>query len=169
MAKAVYRKFSRDDQKLLATWAADCAKRVLPLFEEACPEDSRPREALAACRKWVRTGVFRMAEIRRASLGAHAAAREIKELSEVACLAARAAGQAVGTPHVPQHAYGSALYALKAIVEANPESAAAKATKEWNWQARRLDERLRDEIMNRILVLEEKRGVRIKIDKGKGF
>ena len=60
-----------------------------------------------------------MAVIRAASLGAHAAARDAKE-NKAACFAARAAGQAVGTAHVTQHAYGSAYYSLKAIAEADP-------------------------------------------------
>ena len=30
----------------MAAWAADCAERVLPLFEAAYPEDDRPRRAI---------------------------------------------------------------------------------------------------------------------------
>ena len=89
----------------MATWAAECAERVLPFFEKAYPKDDRPRKAIEACRTWVRTGVFKMAEIRGASLGAHAAARAAKE-NHAAHFAARAAGQAVATAHVPQHAFG---------------------------------------------------------------
>ena len=107
MKKFNYKKYNRDDQRSLATWAADCAERVLPLFEKAYPKDSRPHKAIEACRAWVRTGVFKMADIRRASLSAHAAARKAKA-NDAACFAARAAGQAVGTAHVSQHAYGGA-------------------------------------------------------------
>lgn len=99
-------KYCKQDQGLLAIWAADCAERVLPFFEKACPEDVRPRKAIEACRAWAGTGVFRMADIRRASLAAHAAARDVKE-NNAACFAARAAGQAVATAHVPQHAFGA--------------------------------------------------------------
>jgi hypothetical protein len=28
------KKYEKQDQKLMATWAADCAERVLPFFEE---------------------------------------------------------------------------------------------------------------------------------------
>ena len=35
-------------------FAADCAERVLPLFERECPNDMRPREAIAAARAYVR-------------------------------------------------------------------------------------------------------------------
>ncbi|MEZ4620697.1 MAG: hypothetical protein R2867_35020 [Caldilineaceae bacterium] len=67
---------------MLATWAADCAERVLQLFEEVSPTDERPRAAINACRMWVRTGVFVMAEIRGASLAAHAAARTMPEKAQ---------------------------------------------------------------------------------------
>src|SRR5450830_713906 len=82
----------RTDHKTLAIWACDCAQRVLPYFEEAYPEDDRPRKAIEAGRAWVRTGVFRMGAIRQASLASHAAAREAGEYS-AARSAARAAGQ----------------------------------------------------------------------------
>ena len=130
------KKYDKHDQRLMATWAADCVERVLPFFEKAYPKDDRPRKAIEACRTWVRTGVFKMADIRGASLAAHAAAREAKENS-AACFAARAAGQAVATAHVPQHAFGGAYYALKALVAADPDNAEVKIAKERNWQSRR--------------------------------
>lgn len=152
----------------MATWAADCAERVLPLFEKVYPEDDRPRRAIEACRTWVRTGVFRMAEIRGASLGAHAAARDAKE-NDAACFAARAAGQAVATAHVPQHAYGAAYYALKAVAAADPANAGVTVGREWDWQAGRLPEELRGEIMSRIVVQERGGRVSVKLRKGEGF
>ena len=152
----------------MAAWAADCAERVLPLFEAAYPEDDRPRSAIETGRTWVRTGVFRMAEIRGASLAAHAAARDAEEGS-AAQYAARAAGQAVATAHVPQHAYGAAYYALKAVAAANPANVAVNAALEREWQAERLPEGLREEIMGRIVVLERGGGVVVRLRKGEGF
>ena len=137
-------KIGRQGQKLLALWAAGCAEHVLPYFENEYPKDDRPRKAIAACRTWVRTGVFRMADIRKASLSAHAAAREAEEDS-AARFAARAAGQAVATAHVPQHAFGAAYYALKAVAAANPANVEVKIAKELNWQTRRLPKNLRQE------------------------
>ncbi len=162
------KKYDREDQRLLATWAAECAERVLPLFEKAHPNDDRPRRAIDACRAWVRTGVFKMAEIRGASLAAHAAARDAKE-NALACFAARAAGQAVATAHVPQHAYGAAYYALKAIAAADPANAEETCTAERRRQARRLREHLREEIMSRILIQKRGRALAIRIQKGEGF
>src|SRR5690606_2364291 len=122
MAKTAYKSYNKQDQKRLAIWAAACAERVLPFFEQVRPQDARPRKALEVCRTWVLTGIFKMTEIRGASLAAHAAARDVPE-NEAALFAARAAGQAVATAHVTQHAYGGAYYALKAVAAADPEHA----------------------------------------------
>ncbi len=109
-----------------------------------------------------------MADIRGASLAAHAAARKAKE-NQAACSAARAAGQAVATAHVPQHALGGAYYALKAIAASDPANADINIAKEHKWQARRLPENLRQEIMSRIVILKNDRGVLVKIQKGRDF
>jgi len=135
------KKFNKQDQRLLAVWAAECAERVLPFFEKAYPKDDRPSKAIEACRTWVRTGVFKMADIRKASLAAHAAAREAKE-NNAACFASRAAGQAVATAHVPEHAFGAAYYALK-IAASGSADAKAKIKKELNWQTQHLPKKLR--------------------------
>ena len=168
MKKVIYKKYSRNDQKTLATWAAKCAERVLPLFEKVFPDDPRPREAIKECRTWVRTGIFKMSTIRAAALGSHVAARHAQK-TPAACFAARAAGHAVGTAHVTQHSSGSAYYALKAIAEAHLDKAEAKLAKEIAWQSQRLPPRLRDEIMNRIVVKKQKKGFRITIKKAPGF
>ena len=126
------------DHRKLAIWAADCAGRVLPYFEERSPGDNRPREAIDALRAWVLTGVFKMADIRRAALAAHAAAREVEE-DNAARSAARAAGQAVAAAHVPRHAIAAALYAATAVRDAtNVSDAGAAMARERNWQYQHL-------------------------------
>jgi len=128
------------DKKTLAVWAIDCAVRALPFFEEEYPNDPRPRDALDALHAWITTGIFRMADIRTASLAAHAAAREIGEDSP-ARSAARAAGQAVATAHVPTHSLGAAIYAQQAIWRAvSPPDADAAVAGERDWQYHRLIE-----------------------------
>ena len=128
----------KTDSKTLAIWALDCAERVLPHFESNYPEDDRPRAAIEAGRAWVKTGVFRMAVIRKAALDSHSAAREVKD-DDVARSAARAAGQAVATAHVPTHALAAAEYAATAIRDAtHPGKADAATTKEREWQYRHL-------------------------------
>ena len=163
------KKYSKQDQKSLATWAADCAERVLPFFEKAYPQDDRPRKAIEACRIWIRTGVFKMAVIRGASLTAHAAAREAKENNDAACFAARAAGQAVATAHVPQHAFGAPYYALKAVSAADPANAEVNVAREWNWQVRHVSKHLREEVLKRVVIQNNGRGISIKIQKGKDY
>ena len=164
------RKYDKEDQKLMATWAADCAERVLPTFEEIYPEDARPRKAIEACRTWVRTGVFKMSDIRGASLAAHAAARQAKgNDSDAACFAARAAGQAVATAHVPQHAFGGAYYALKAIAAADPAYAESRVAAEHNWQIQLIPERLRQEVVKRVIVEKGNKGLVITVQKGEDF
>jgi hypothetical protein len=162
------KKYSKEDQRLLATWAANCAERVLPFFEKAFPDDYRPRKAIEACRTWIRSGEFRMAEIRGASLGAHAAAREAKE-NDTACFAARAAGQAVATAHVPQHALGSVYYALKAVAAADPVNAADNISGEREWQLRHLPEHLMQDIGERIIAEDRGGEICIRIEKGRNF
>jgi len=152
----------------MAIWAADCAERVLPFFEKAYPKDDRPRKAIEACRTWVRTGVFKMSDIRGASLAAHAAARAAKE-NQAACFAARAAGQAVATAHVPQHAFGGAYYALKAIAAADAAHAEVKVAKEHTWQARHVPAKLRQEVLKRVIVEKRGNGIFIKVRKDKDF
>jgi hypothetical protein len=126
------------DHKTLAVWAIDCVERVLPYFEETYPEDNRPRKAIEALQAWINTGVFDMADIRKASLAAHAAAREVGE-DNAARSAARGAGQAVATAHVPTHSIGAANYALQAIHRAASASDAdAAVAKERDWQYQHL-------------------------------
>lgn len=140
------KKYTKRDQRLLAVWAVDCAEHILPLFEKAYPKDNRPRKAIEILRKWIRTGVFKMSEIRGASLAAHAAARVAKEKNDAACFAARAAGQAVATAHVPQHAFGSAYYALKAVAASDPVNAEIKIDEERNWITQNFPKNLKKEI-----------------------
>jgi len=124
---------SKTDHKILALWAIDCAERVMPCFEEKYQQDHRPRQALETLKTWIDTGVFKMAVIRKASLDAHSAAREVGEDSP-ARSAARAAGQAVATAHVPRHAYDSAIYAQQAIYRATNSMDAVESERNWQYQ-----------------------------------
>lgn len=125
---------AKTDKKILAVWAIDCANRVIHFFSDQFPGDERPRLALNTLKKWIESGSFQMSVIRKASLDSHAAARETGE-DNPARSAARAAGQAVATAHVPDHAYGSAIYAQQAIYRAAvPEIADTAAETERDWQ-----------------------------------
>ncbi|MCW4013367.1 MAG: hypothetical protein NWF07_10315 [Candidatus Bathyarchaeota archaeon] len=128
------------DQKTLAAWAIDCTERVMHYYEEKHPDDTRPRNALETLQKWIETGDFKMKIIRGASLGSHAAAREVGE-DNAARSVARAAGQTVATAHVSAHAIGGAIYALQAIHRASDILEADTAVaKELDWQKHHLNE-----------------------------
>ncbi len=131
---------SRTDQKTLAIWAIDCTNRVMHFFVEKYPNDKRPRDAINTLQEWINSGVFSMKVIREASLASHKAAREIGE-DNSARSAARAAGQAVATAHVPGHAYGPAIYAQQAIYRAsNPTERDQNVIHERDWQYNHLVE-----------------------------
>ena len=101
--------------RLFGLKAAKEAGRVLKYFEQERPRDPRPREALEAIREWAEgKRTLGMKEVRRLSLAAHAAARDVQ--SDAAKFAAHAAGQAVGSWHAPAHALGAFGYAGRAFI-----------------------------------------------------
>lgn len=120
---------SEADRRIVAAWAADCAERVVGLFEVEAPGDSRPRDAIDRLRAFAR-GELGVAEARRRFV-AHAAAREVSAPAAVA--AARAAGQAASIPHMGAHALGAAAYAAKAAGLASPHQPEA-VRQEVRWQ-----------------------------------
>lgn len=135
-----------DHHGLLAHWAADCAEHVLALFEDVVPDDTRPREAIAAARAWA-TGEMPMMTAR--ALGGHAMGAA-RPLMGAARFAAYAAGQAACVGHVAEHDLGAAAYAIKAAVAAAPDGGGEGARlDECSWQLRRLPDAVRD------LVLED--------------
>ncbi|MFT2010713.1 putative immunity protein [Pontibacter sp. 13R65] len=104
----------------IALWAAACAEHVIAQFEQAQPEDCRPRKAIQAARLWV-SGTLPMATARQFAFAAHAAAREATQPEAIA--AARAAGHAAATAHVASHARYAASYACKACLNPLQERA----------------------------------------------
>lgn len=131
---------TEDHQKGLALWAADCAERVLPIFEDSRPDDRRPRKAVETARSWAR-GEIPVSAARGASSASNAAARETDEGSP-AREAARAAGHAAATAHAIGHALHAAAYAVKALADAG-DSDASTADREQSWQFEHLPEDLR--------------------------
>src|SRR5947209_17282958 len=120
---------SEGDRRLVAAWAADCAERVLPLFEAEAPGDRRPRDLIARARAFAR-GELDVAEgIRRRFVGG--AARDVTAPAAVA--AAQAAGQAAAIPHMGAHALGAAAYAARAAGLAARDQPDA-VRKEIRWQ-----------------------------------
>ena len=121
---------SEADRRIVAVWAADCAERVLGLFEAEAPGDRRPRESIARTRVFAR-GELRAAEAIRRRFMAGRAARDVA--APAAAAAARAAGQAAAIPHMGAHALGAAAYAAKAASLAAPKRPEA-VSEEIRWQ-----------------------------------
>lgn len=130
---------SEADRRIVAAWAADCAERVLALFELQAPSDSRPRDAIARVRAFARGELDVAGEIRRRFV-AGGAARGVRDPAAVA--AARAAGQAAAVPHMGAHALGAAAYAVRAAGLAAPDRAEATAD-EIRWQVGRMSPAVR--------------------------
>ena len=121
---------SEADRRLVAAWAADCAERVLGLFEAEAPDDDRPRALIARTRAYARGELSTADEIRRRFSGG-VGADDVKV--PAAAAAARAAGQAVAVCHMGAHALGAAAYAVRAAGLAYPDRPDA-GEEEIRWQ-----------------------------------
>jgi hypothetical protein len=101
---------SLEHHRLLIAWAQTCAEHVLPLFGDDI--DERLLAVLKTAKAWQR-GEISVGDARKASVAAHAVAREMTAPSGIAV--ARAVGHAVATAHMADHSLGAAWYALKAV------------------------------------------------------
>ena len=101
-----------DEHKRLALQAARCAEKVLSLFAQERPDDSRPKAAIEAAHHWA-TGELSVADARKAAFAAHAAARECSIPAAIA--AASCAGHAAATAHMWSHASVAEAYMKKAM------------------------------------------------------
>lgn len=120
---------------LLAEWAAVCAEHVLHIFEQERPGDTRPRDAIATGRAWIR-GDVRMREAHQTSFVANAAGRGLPDAPRFAALAA---GQAVAVAHVAAHDLGAAAYAIRAVAASVPAAEAESVrVAERDWQRAQL-------------------------------
>jgi hypothetical protein len=145
---------SEGDRRIVALWAADCAERVLPLFEADAPDDDRAREGIARARAFGRGELDAAGEIRRRFVAGRAAQ---SATSPAAVAAARAAGQAAGVAHMGAHALGAAAYAAKAAAQAAADPDAARST-EVRWQLEHLTPEARTALQRLPLLGENSAG-----------
>ncbi|MFF9088091.1 putative immunity protein [Streptomyces sp. NPDC014991] len=123
---------SAHELREITGYAADCAYRVLALFEESVPADPRPREAVDAARAFA-AGGRRTAALRQSAWAAYRAAREAP--SPAAAEAARAASHAAGaaylhpraSAHQVRHVLGAAAHAAHAEELAATDGRGARA------------------------------------------
>lgn len=121
---------SESDRRLVALWAADCAERVLHLFEAEAPDDDRARDGIDRARAFGRGELETATEIRLRFVAGRAAG---SAKGPAAMAAARAAGQASGVAHMGAHALGAAAYAAKAAALAASDQESARGD-EVRWQ-----------------------------------
>lgn len=129
---------SEADRRTVALWAADCAERVLSLFETEAPTDGRPADAIARTRAFARGEVDAAGQIRRRFVAGRAAGAVV---GPAAVAAARSAAQASGVAHMGAHALGAAAYAAKAARLASGEDSAIDV--EISWQLDHMTEPVR--------------------------
>ena len=101
---------TKDNHHKLIRWARECSEHVLSLIDEDI--DKRLLYALHVAKEWENENVT-IGEAMKASLGAHAVARESSDPATTAV--ARSIGHTVATAHMADHSPGGALYALKAV------------------------------------------------------
>lgn len=130
---------SLEDRRIVAGWAADCAERVLPLFEAEAPSNTVARDAIARARAFGRGELDAATEIRR-RLVAGRAARSASTPAGAA--AARSAAQAAGVAHMGAHALGAAAYAVMALALSEPGRPGVVEL-ELGWQLDRLPDAAR--------------------------
>ncbi|MBF4609382.1 putative immunity protein [Curtobacterium sp. VKM Ac-1393] len=142
---------SEDDRRLVAAWAADCAERVLPLFEAESPDDSRPRDGITRARAFSRGELDAAGEIRRRFVAGRAAQSATSVAGKAA---AWSAGQAAGVAHMGAHALGAAAYAAKAAELATPGQGDAEVL----WQLQHMSRAVREALETLPLLGEDPSG-----------
>lgn len=113
-----------EELQSLGKWAADCAERALPIFENVEKQDSRPRKAIDGIRAFSNSGK-RTNHLRKLALDAYRASLETKDAA--ASAAAQSASLAAASAYThpfkdikqARHILGSAAYSAFAIELSN--------------------------------------------------
>lgn len=102
-------------KETICNWCIDYAwEKILPIFEERCPDDPRPRNALIAARDYLE-GKVKFTVVKNVILNeCHQAAREL-DADPAAQAAARTCGQASAVVHTLSHSLGLYFYGAAAI------------------------------------------------------
>jgi hypothetical protein len=140
----------KEQHRQLIKWARECSEHVLPLVDRN--SDMRLLQALQIAREW-ENGTLKTGAAMKASLAAHAVATESS--NPVVIAVARSVGHAVATAHMSDHSLGAAIYALKAIKNANKSVATEK-----KWQ----NDQLPSEIRELVLTTRPQKEKGLKID-----
>lgn len=137
----------KEEHRQLISWACKCAEHVLPLLTQN--PDRRLSDALHIAKEWEK-GNVPAGEAMKASVSAHAAAREYSDPVSIAV--ARAVGHAAATAHMADHSIGPAIYGLKAV-----KYAGRSVEDERKWQYENLYPDIRELVISAI---NRKKGLR---------
>jgi hypothetical protein len=129
----------------LIKWACKCSEHVLDLCGETL--DERLNKALLIAKEWA-NGNATVGDAMKASVGAHAAAR--KSTNPTSTAVARSVGHAVATAHMADHSLGAALYALKAVKNADKS-----IDTERKWQNEQLPSEIKDIVLTAMIMKEK--------------
>jgi hypothetical protein len=135
----------KEQHRQLMKWACKCSEHVLYLFGETL--DERLNNAIIIGKEWA-DGKTKVGDAMKASVGAHAAARESANPTSTAV--ARSVGHAVATAHMADHSLEAALYALKAVKNADKS-----IDTERKWQNEQLPSEIKD-IVQTARIMKEK-------------
>lgn len=128
---------TKDYHHQLIRWARECSEHVLLLIDENI--DKRLINALYVAKEWEKEKVT-VGEARKASVSAHAVARESS--NPIIVTVARSIGHAVATAHMADHSLGAALYALKAV-----KNAGKSVDAERKWQNEQLPSEIKELVL----------------------
>ncbi len=143
---------TKDNHNKLIRWSRKCSEHVLSLIDGDI--DKRLLYALHVAIEWENENV-KAGEAMKASLGAHAVARESSNPTSIAV--ARSVGHAVATAHMADHSLGGALYALKAV-----RLAGKSIDEERDWQTKQFQQ-LPSDIVELVLTTMIKKAKGLKI------
>lgn len=135
----------KEQHRQLIKWACKCSEHVLYLSGKTI--DERLKNAIIIGNDWADEKAT-VGDAMKASLAAHAVARESSNPISIAV--ARSVGQAVATAHMADHSLGAALYALKAVKNANKSIDSEK-----KWQNEQLPSEIRDIVLTAMSMKEK--------------
>jgi sugar diacid utilization regulator len=134
------------EQKILAIWAIDCLRRILPVYESKYPDDVTLKTAINYLIMWIDDKI-KMWDARKYTYTVLRLARTLETNNDKAyAQIVRAASHCLATCHVPTHSEGTAMYVVSAIKHIYEDSdiVISLMEHERSWQINHLKELMRN-------------------------
>ncbi|TCI77721.1 hypothetical protein EVJ20_07095 [Exiguobacterium sp. SH0S1] len=100
-------------RRTMVLWAFELAEETVDVLKQRYPNETRLETAVRLSKGWA-AGNVKMPVAKQAILEAHAVAKELTSLEDIALC--HAVGQACSVVHTKRHAIGVSLYELTALV-----------------------------------------------------